>query len=83
VFRFRWLSLRALTSAPFSPLPLASANLRPGEETEGVPFFHDQGQLTLPRESVGELEEAMPETRLLRGSPAAIAPDLAALLPGP
>jgi hypothetical protein len=83
VIHFRWLSLRALTSALVSLLLLASANLSLGEETEGVPFFNDQGQLTLPRESVAELEEAMPETRFFQGSPAATAPDLADLLPGP
>jgi hypothetical protein len=83
VIRLRWLSLRALTTALFSLLLLASVNLSLREETEGVPFFNDQGQLTLPRESVAELEEAMPETRLFQGSPAATAPDLTNLLPDP
>ncbi len=82
--RWSWLSLRALTSAVFGLLLLASVNLSLGEETEGVPFFNDQGQLTLPRESVAELEEAIPETRLFRGSPSATsAPDLTDLLSDP
>ncbi|MFN9624002.1 MAG: hypothetical protein ACK587_14415 [Cyanobacteriota bacterium] len=82
VIRGAWLPPRALPSAVLSLLLLASVNLSVGEETEGVPFFNDQGQLTLPRESVAELEEAIPETRLFRGS-AASAPDLADLLSDP
>jgi hypothetical protein len=78
------MSLRALASAVCGLLLLASLNLSLGEETEGVPFFNDQGQLTLPRESVAELEEAIPETRLFRGpSSPTSAPDLADLLSDP
>jgi len=64
-------------------LLLGSLPLSLGEETEGVPFFNDADQLTLPGESVAELEEAMPETRLFRRrSPAIRAPELSELTPG-
>ena len=55
-----------------------SVDLSFGQETGGnIPFFNDEGALTLPRESVEELEESMPELEVFRPSePAFQSPSL-------
>lgn len=63
--------LKVITSGFLSLLLLAEVPLSFGEEADGVPFFNDEGKLTLPRESQAELEEAMPEAQLFRNIPAA------------
>lgn len=54
---------------------LAAIDLSLGEQTEGIPFFNDSGELTLPRESVEELQESMPELEVFP------LPNRASLLP--
>lgn len=56
-------------------LLIAAVDLNLGEQTEGIPFFNDSGQLTLPRESLEELQESMPELKMFP------LPNRASLLP--
>ena len=59
------------------PVLLAAADLSFGEQaTGGVPFFNDEGELTLPRESLEELEESMPELEVFRRQEKALAAPL-------
>lgn len=69
---------RFLASACLLPLLIASVDLSLGQEATGeVPFFNDEGKLTLPRDSEEELEESMPEIQLFRSHGLAFrAPDL-------
>ncbi len=67
---------RVLTTSVLCLLVLATVPLNLGEEAGGIPFFNDDGALSLPRQSQAELEESMPELELFRAGPlAGMAPD--------
>ncbi len=54
---------------------LASVGLSFGQELNGgVPFFNDAGKLTLPEQSVEELQESMPELGDFPATPRALMP---------
>jgi hypothetical protein len=44
-------------------LLIGAIDLSLGEQTEGIAFFNDSGQLTLPSDSLEELQESMPELK--------------------
>jgi len=43
---------------------IGAVDISLGEQTEGIPYFNDAGELSLPLESVAELQESMPELQL-------------------
>ena len=53
----------AVCNLLFCLLLFGAIDLSLGEQTEGIPFFNDSGELTLPRESLQELQESMPELK--------------------
>ena len=57
----RWLSQVALCLVLLGSIGLDLEEMSEGE----VPFFNDEGALTLPKESAREFEESMPELKLL------------------
>lgn len=56
---------RVLLASACLYLLVASLDLRFGQEATGeVPFFNDEGDLSLPEDSAEQLEESMPELKL-------------------
>lgn len=58
--------LKWLVKVVFGVLLIGSLNLSLTQQTEGgAPFFNDSGSLTLPPDSIEELQESMPELEVL------------------
>lgn len=61
----RFRPLKWLVNLAFSALLIGALNLSFGQQAEGgAPFFNDSGSLTLPPDSIEELQESMPELEL-------------------
>jgi hypothetical protein len=57
--------LRFLLNLILSVMLFSSMDLSFGQQMEGgAPFFNDSGSVTLPPESIEEMQEAMPELNL-------------------
>ncbi|CAK6687325.1 hypothetical protein VB734_11740 [Synechococcus sp. BA-124 BA4] len=57
--------LQWLVNLVFTALLIGALDLNFGQQAEGgAPFFNDSGSLTLPPDSIEELQESMPELEL-------------------